>query len=436
MAKWNYVARVSRLPFELMLALRYLRPKRTYVSAITLFSSLGITLGVAILIIVVCVMSGFDKEWHERILGFNSHVKVTSLKDNNLMDDWAKVVSTVKANEHVRGVSPFIIGKVLLETQPEHGPQQWDAPIVRGIEPSMETSVSTLSNSIIRGHYDVSDNGVLVGSEMALNLNLQVGDRIAVYTPSDLQRMKESQGKKDDGAVLPLPEDYVVKGIFDVGYSEFNTLFLVTSLENAQELYRLNDKVHGLLVKLDQPLQAAAVQKQLEAQLGPDFRVITWMEEYRDLLGAIVVEKNLLSFLLFFIVIVASFCITCSLITFVVQKTHEIGILKSLGASNYQVMSLFLFQSLFVGVLGVGTGFILGFTALAWRNEFLGLMSKVLGFRLLPPSVYQLYELPVLVIPSDMVIIAIGSLVISVAAGVIPSWIAGRLNPVEALRHE
>ena len=419
-----------------MLALRYLRPKRTYVSAITLFSALGITLGVAILIIVVCVMSGFDKEWHDRILGFNSHLKVFRVSGNGLMKDWAKYTSIIQENSHVRGVSPIVLGKVLVETEPDVGPQKWDAPFIRGIEPAMETKISMLSNSIVAGKYDVSDNGLLVGSQLAENLELKVGDRLAIYTPADLKRMKDSKGK-NDSAEVALPLDYVVKGIFDVGYAEFNTLFLITSLQNAQELYNLrDDSVHGLLVNVNHPLEAATVKDELEAALGRDFRVVTWMEDYRELLGSIVMEKNLLSFLLFFIVIVASFCITCSLITFVVQKTHEIGILKSVGASNWQVMSLFLYQSLFVGVLGVGTGFILGFTALAWRNEFLAFLNNVMGFRVLPPGVYQLYELPMLVIPKDMVIIAIGSLVISVAAGVIPAWIASRLKPVEALRHE
>lgn len=416
-----------------MLALRYLRPKRTYVSAITLLSTLGIMLGVFILIVVISVMSGFDKEWHERIIGFNAHLKVGKY-DNNPMSDWAIVTSMVKSNKHVRGVSPFILGKVMVQTQPDAGPQQWDAPILRGIDPESEKDVSVLPKSIIHGEYDLSRNGVLVGSEFARNMNLHVGDRLGIYTPADLQKMKDSQDKKESTYILP--EDYVVKGIFDVGFADFNSLFIITSLENAQDLYALDDKVHGLMIKLDDPMLATQVEQDLNARLGSDYRVITWMEEYSELFGALVVEKNMIRFLLFFIVIVASFCITCSLITFVVQKTHEIGILKALGATNQQVMSLFLIQSLFVGALGVGMGFVTGLTALHWRNEFLELMNKVMGFDLLPAGIYQIYNLPVLIIPSDLVVIAGGSLIISLLAGVIPAWIAARMKPVEALRHE
>ena len=427
----HYFARVSRLPFELMLALRYLRPKRTYVSAITLLSTIGITLGVAILIIVISVMSGFDKEWHERIIGFTAHLKV--VKANDTMEDWALVRSKVEQQPHVAGVAPYVLGKVMIRTEHQDGKQQIDAPFLRGVEPDMETSISVLSNSIVRGKYDFSGSGLVVGVELAYALNLDVGDRLSIYSPVVLQEALE---KKKQGEELPLPEDYEIKGIFDVGFADFNSLFIVSSLRNAQDLYALDDSVHGLMIKLDDPLKAREVQDELLEKLGPDYRVVTWMQENEQLFSALVVEKNMIRFLLFFIVIVASFCITCSLITFVVQKTHEIGILKALGASSTQIMSLFLIQSTFVGALGVGTGFAVGFAALHWRNEFLSLMNRLTGFDLLPADIYQVYNLPVVIIPSDLLVIGVGSLLISLGAGVIPALIAARMKPVEALRHE
>lgn len=414
-----------------MLALRYLRPKRTYVSAITLLSTIGITLGVAILIIVISVMSGFDKEWHEKIIGFSAHLKVFKYEDT--MEDWALVRSKVEKNPHIAGVAPFVMGKVMIRTERQSGKQAIDAPYLRGIDPQMETSVSVLSNSIVRGSYDFSGYGLVIGIDLARTLQLDVGDRLAVYSPVVLQDAFE---KRKEGDELPLPEDYEIKGIFDVGFADFNSQFIVSSLENAQDLYALKDSIHGLMIKLKDPLDARAAQDELMAELGSNYGVVTWMEENETLFSALVVEKNMIRFLLFFIVIVASFCITCSLITFVVQKTHEIGILKALGASRSQIMSLFLIQSTFVGALGVGTGFALGFTALHWRNEFLGLMNKITGSNLLDAGIYQLYNLPVLIIPSDLVIIGFGSLLISLGAGVIPAYIAARMKPVEALRHE
>ncbi|MCD6048639.1 MAG: lipoprotein-releasing system permease protein [Verrucomicrobia bacterium] len=414
-----------------MLALRYLRPKRTYVSVITLLSTIGITLGVAILIIVISVMSGFDKEWHEKIIGFSAHLKVARADDT--MEDWALVRSKVEKNSQVAGVAPFVVGKVMIRTEHQSGKQQIDAPYLRGIEPQMETTISVLSNSIVRGNYDVSGYGLVIGVELARSLDLDVGDRLSVYSPVVLQDAFE---KKKEGEELPLPEDYEIKGIFDVGFADFNMQYIVSSLENAQDLYALKDSVHGLMIKLHDPLKAAQVQDELLTELGPEFRAVTWMQENEHLFSALVVEKNMIRFLLFFIVIVASFCITCSLITFVVQKTHEIGILKALGASSTQIMSLFLIQSTFVGALGVGAGFAMGFTALHWRNEFLSLMNRITGSDLLNAGIYQLYNLPVLIIPSDLLIIGLGSLLISLGAGVIPALIAARMKPVEALRHE
>ncbi len=423
---------MSRLPFELLLALRYLRPKRTSVSVITLISILGVMLGVAVLIIVISVMSGFDREWHEKILGFNAHMKV--VKNGTTLRDFRQVMKVVAANPSVKGVAPFVIGKVLVETQPLHGEPQADAPVVRGIDPQAEASVSIIPNSVRQGSFDVSGNGLLVGSDFAQSMGLHVGDKLSVYSPRNLQKMKQSRAKGNDEAILP--DEFSVRGIFDVGFADYNSLFLITSLANAQDLYALEDSVHGLMVMLRDPFQAPQVRDQLMASLGGDFRVITWMEEYSELFNTLLLEKNMIFFLLFFIVIVAAFGITSSLITFVVQKTREIGILKALGASNGQVLWLFLSQSLIVGVTGVFTGLGLGLLALKYRNEFLHFLSDVAGRQLLAAAIYKVYELPALTMTSDLVAICGGSLLICILAGIIPAWIAGRLKPVEALRHE
>lgn len=423
---------MSQLPFELALALRYLRPKRTFVSVITLISIIGVMLGVAVLIIAISVMSGFDEEWHQRILGFNAHLKV--VKPDAPMEDYALAATIVRSNQHVKGVAPFVMGQVMIETQPESGSPQIGAPVVRGIDPKLEGTVSILPKSVIQGKFDVSGNGLLVGREFAHLQGLKVGDRLAIYSPANLQKMREGMKHKREVAILP--DDYEIRGIFDVGFADFNASVVVTSLENAQDLYGLDEAIHGLLVVLDNPFKVTEVCQELQPLLGGQFQLRTWMEDYSEIFDALVVEKNMIRFLLFFIVIVAAFGITSSQITFVVQKTREIGMLKALGATNGQITSLFLGQSLIVGAMGVSAGLGLGLLALAYRNEFLGLMNRLIGFQLLPPNIYKLYELPVLILSSDLAIICGGSLGICLLAGVIPAWIAGRLKPVEALRHE
>ena len=426
---------MSKLPFELLLALRYLRPKRTFVSIITLISILGVALGVAVLMIVISVMSGFDHDLREKILGFNAHLKVFA--NARPMDNYAPVMSLVASNKNVRGVAPFVLGQVLVVTQPPKGQSRLTgAPWVRGVDPARESSVSVIPEKIIPGggKFDLSGRGLVVGSQFAENLNLSVGDRISIYSPADLEKMEKRQGKPDAEAVLP--DDYTVNGIFDVGYFEYNANILVTSLENAQDLYHLNDNVHGLMVMLRDPYQAPLVRRELLAALGPGYNISIWTEENSGILNALLVEKNVMFYLLFFIVLVAALCILSAQITFVVQKTREIGMLKALGASNLQISGVFLSQSAIIGVLGVISGYGLGMLALTYRNEFLHFMNRLTGFELFPASIYGFGDLPAVIDPHDIAIICGLSFVICIFGGVLPAIRAGRLKPVEALRYE
>jgi lipoprotein-releasing system permease protein len=423
---------MSRLPFELLLALRYLRPKRTFVSVITLISVLGVTLGVAVLIIVISVMTGFDQQLRDKILGFNTHLKV--IPRDETMKDYDAVARIVTANRNVKAVAPYVFGPVLMKTEPPNGQSKVGAPFIRGINPQIETNISVLPSSIVEGQFDVSDRGLLVGIEFARNMSLQVGDRVEIGGPSVLEKWKEST--KKEGATAPVLPEYDVRGIFDVGYYEYNLSVVVISLQDAQELYDLKRDVHGLMVMLHDPYQAPEVERALTNALGRDYRVTTWMQENANILNALVVEKNVMFYLLFFIMIVAALCILSALITFVVQKTREIGMLKALGATDWQVSVVFLSQAALVGALGDLAGYGLGMLALAYRNEFLHFMNRLTGFELFPASIYQFTELPALIVRHDIILICGSAWLICILGGVIPAWRAGRLKPVEALRYE
>ena len=424
---------MSKLPFELLLALRYLRPRRTFVSIITLISIVGVALGVAVLMIVISVMSGFDHDLREKILGFNAHLKIFA--NGRPLENYAPVMELVASNKNVRGVAPFVLGQVLVVTQPTNGESKLTgAPWVRGVDTERESSVSVLPQSLVAGKFDLSGRGLVVGSQFAENLNLSVGDRVSIYSPQDLEKMEKQRGKADEEAVLP--DDYTVTGIFDVGYFEYNANIVVTSLENAQDLYNLDDNVHGLMVMLRDPYQAPQVRQQLLAALGQNYNITIWTEENSGILNALLVEKNVMFYLLFFIVLVAALCILSAQITFVVQKTREIGMLKALGASNLQISGVFLGQSAIIGVLGVISGYGLGMLALTYRNEFLHFMNRWTGFELFPASIYGFGELPAVINPHDIAVICGLSFVICIFGGVLPAIRAGHLKPVEALRYE
>jgi lipoprotein-releasing system permease protein len=422
---------MSGLPFELLLALRYLRPKRTFVSVITLISIIGVSLGVAVLIIVISVMSGFDEEMKEKILGFNAHLHV--VQPGSTLTNYAEIQSKIASHPAVKGVAPFVSGPVLVEAPARDGQSAVWAPFIRAVDPVAERTVSSVADNVVGGEFDIGLRGILVGTVFADRMGLGVGDTLDIYSLRHLKRVRESQKTGEDETILA--DEYEVRGIFDVGYYEYNSQIVIVSLEDGQDMYDIGDSVHGLTVMLNDPLHASSVREELESTLGFGYRITTWLEE-SPLLAAVLVEKNVMLYILFFIVLVAAFGITCTTITFIVMKTREIGLLKALGASNGQVMWVFMGQSLVVSIFGILTGVVLGLLAVHYRNPFLDLMRRATGMELFPPSIYGFSQLPALVNLGDVAIICGGSLIICLAAAAFPARYASRLNPVQALRYE
>lgn len=425
---------MSPLPFEFALALRYLRPKRTFFSIITLICILGVTLGVAVLIIVLSVMTGFDRQLRSRLVGFQAHVQV--LGAGEAIRDWRRLVEEISALPEVTGVAPFINTQVLFETQPEHGEPVPFGAMVRGIDPRLEARVSDLTNAIATGEFRLTPKSLLVGYQLAHDYNLRPGDRLAVYSLPALRQMHEAYKQKREEASLAA--DYIVRGVLDLGLNDLNTSLIVTSLTDAQQLSGFEDGVQGLKVMLRTPDEATTerVRVELVKRFENRYRITTWLLDNRIMLDALRTERAMMFYILFFIVIVAAFGIMSALITFVVQKTREIGVLKALGSPPASIATLFLGQSLVVGVLGVLSGLGFGLMALHYRNDFLHFMSEKVGFDLFPAAVYQFRDLPAETVTSDVVIICGGSLVICLLAGVIPAVRAALLQPVEALRNE
>ncbi len=408
-----------KLPFSLFLAFKYLKPKRSFISAVTVISMLGVTIGVAVLIVVLSVMTGFDEVWRDKILGFNAHISI--VQQGGIVQDPARVIDQVEQIDGVKGVAPSLEGLVLVQTG-----ERAMTPLLRGIDPSYERKISRVPDSMVAGSFNVENDQIVIGSDLANRLDVWVGDVLTVYSPQSLVAEDE----------IRLPIDLAISGIFHVGMYEYDVGYVFTSLDTARSLYDVEQGVHSVQVMLDNPMHAAPTAVKMRQVLGRTFYPRTWMEMHSQIFAALHVEKNMMFFLLAFVALVAAFSITNTLITLTVQKTREIGLLKSLGFGNGGITGIFFWMGLVQGVIGNVLGVGLAMLVLKYRNELLIFMSTEFKLELLPPELYQLSKLPSHTTGMDVVIVCGLVLLFCTIAGFVPAMRAARMEPVDALRYE
>ncbi len=424
--------------FSLFLALRYLKPKRTFLSIITLISILGVTLGIMVLILVISVMTGFEQELRRKVIGFDPHVVVTS---GGVLEDWEKTAADVKNDPEVVAAAPFVLGPVIAQYQ-----NRRLAPKIRGVDPERERGVVDITPFIIEGEYDLEGSKTIVGSELARELGVSVGEKLTIFSPgnfkeilNEIERLEKTGGKPEDIASLKqliLPTELEVTGIFESGRYLYDSEFLIVPLHIGQELYNLGPAAHGLAVKTKDPYLADKVRNDLNSRLESPAYAMSWMDMNKQIFDAIRMERQVMFFILMFIILVAAFGIMNTLITVTVQKTREIGVMKALGARTNQIVGVFLAQGMVVGVFGTAIGLGLGISLTQYRNEANHFLSRTLGVEVFPASVYQFSEIPAEIVASDVAIICLSAFVICSVAALIPAWFAARLDPVKALRHE
>jgi lipoprotein-releasing system permease protein len=429
---------VVKAPFSLFLALRYLKPKRTFVSVITVISVLGVTLGIAVLIIVISVMTGFDRELQRKVLGFDAHLIISNAE---LLRDWESLEEKIRKVPGVVATAPFVQGPVIVEFS-----GRVITPKIRGIDIEKELKLADLRTMIREGTHDISSDQCLIGSELANELGVLLHDKITVYAPRNigqvLELIERVRKDADDKAALDelkevvLPAELEVVGVFESGRYQYDSEYVLLPLYVGQELYGLQDEIHGLSVRTTDPYQLEPIENAIRPVLPPAAGISSWMDLNRQFFEAVRLERNVMFVILFFIIIVAAFCVMNTLITVTVQKRRDIGIMKALGATPGQIIWVFLAQGMIVGILGNVTGVALGMAIVRWRNEFKEWLANTLGIEIFPPGIYQFSQIPAEVIPKDVTIICLSAFVICALAALIPAWNAARLDPVKALRYE
>jgi lipoprotein-releasing system permease protein len=409
------------MPFSLFLALKYLKPKRSVTSVVTLVSVIGVVLGVAIIIIVRAVMTGFGDMWREKILDFKPHITITPGSSGGVIRDEQKLCDRMEQVPGVLAASPGLEMRVLVEHQ-----RRVVAPLMIGTDPRRATRVMKL-DQMASGVFDLEGDAVVLGIDLAAELGLAVGDDLLVYSPMNLV----SKGE------VFFPERLKVTGIFDSGQRDFDSGFIVTSIAVARDLMGLRSGVYSIHLKVADPQNTAKFSRIVSdvRRLFPLYETRTWQEIDSQLFNALAVEKNMMVILLMFITVVAIFCVMNTLIVLTVQKTDEIGLLKALGFSSWQVMAAFVLhgwmQCLTGTVLGIGA-------ALLILRNLPGLVSVLarLGVEVFPKNVYGLAEIPWRVVPSEVAVVAVSVIVFCTVASFLPAWRAARLDPVTALRKE
>ena len=416
---------------ELLLAKRYLRPKRNAVSIITCISVIGVLLGVAVLIVVLSVMTGFTDLMRKKLLTVGAHIQVDSPYYKTIEPD--KVLELMKKN-NIRGAA-IVNGPVLMQFRKQLVPKH-----IMGVYPEQIDKQMNIKKMMKEGKFELKKNEIVISKYIANRYGICVGHKIILHSPEkllkliDFKKGNRIEFKKNDEVYLP--SEFTVTGIYSLGKRDFDMSVMFVGLEDADDLmlydWGMATTVFGWI---DNPDKVSYFAEILRKKL-PGKRVLTWRQLNQDILGVLQVEKNMMFFLLVFIVLVAAFSITNTLITMVFQKTREIGLLKALGASSGTVMRIFILQGMFVGILGsiLGTG--AGITIIYFRNEILRFSSKIAGRDLFPAGFYYFDSLPAHVVPGDVAVIVITTIVLCTIGGIIPAWRAAALDPAKALRNE
>jgi lipoprotein-releasing system permease protein len=425
------------MSYEFFVSLRYLRAKRkqVFVSVITFISVAGIFLGVAALIIVLAVMNGFETDLRNKILGINSHIVL--MEYNGTMKQYPQVIKNIEDVPGVVAATPFIYSQAMVKSG-----NSASGVVLRGLVVESAFQVITLGK-MKEGKMDflqvdrrpaeqidpnlVDLPGIIVGKELAKNLGIFLYEPISIVSPT---------GMVTPMGMIPRMKRFLVVGIFDSGFYEYDSTLTFVSLKDCQEFLNMGDLVTGVEIRVNDLYKADVIAKAIERKLGFPYWARNWMEMNKNLFAALRLEKRVMFIILSLIVLVAAFNIITTLIMVVMEKNKDIAILKSMGATARSIMKIFILQGVIIGAIGTLLGAIGGIVVALNLSKISLFVENLLGIKILPGDVYYLSELPSRINYGDVSIIIVGTLLMSFLSTIYPSWRASKLDPAEALRYE
>ena len=414
-------------PLELYIGLRYLRAKRRnqFISFISLTSMLGIVLGVTALITVLSVMNGFEQELRDRILGMASHITITRM-DEDPLTDWSALGEAIeKSDPRIVGLAPYVRKEVMLSFGSEV-----QGSLLRGVLPERDPAVSDVWQKMLIGKLEdlkPGEFGIILGKGLARKLGASLGDKVTVVTP---------QASNTPAGILPRMKRFTVKGVFEVGMQEYDSALALIHIDDAKRLFRMEEGVTGLRLKLTDMFQAVPVRNALVSSLPGGYWVSDWTMRHANLFRAVKIEKTMMFIILLLIVAVAAFNIVSTLVMVVTDKQADIAILRTLGSTPRSIMAIFIVQGMVIGAIGVLMGTVFGVTLALNLDTVVAWLEGVLGIQFMPADVYYINTFPSDLHWDDVIKISAVSFVLSVLATLYPAWQASRTQPAEALRYE
>ncbi len=415
------------IPFELRIGRRYLRSSgNRFLSFISLISMLGVAIGVAVLIVVLSVMNGFERELRERILTVTSHASVMAFAGT--LEDWPALRERALVQPGVEGVAPYVEGEALLISEVGDGAST--ALVLRGVDPLLEASVSGIGERLQSGSLGELRSGafrVLLGSEVATRLGLRAGDPVVLAI---------AEGTVTPAGVLPRMRRFTVAGVFHSGMYEIDNGLALTSLDDAGRLFRTRDGASGLRLRVTDPLRAPSIARDVAAGLGGGLYVEDWSQRHANFFRSIELTKRMMFFILLLVVAVAAFNIVSTLVMAVKDKQPDIAILRTLGARPTSVLAVFGTQGTVIGLLGTLAGVVLGVLLSVNLEALVHGLERLIGTSFMDASVYLMSDLPATVEVSDVTLVASTAFALCCLSTLYPAWRAARTQPARALRHE